>query len=101
MDNIANEKSVKNKRKKERFDRKEEIRDLKLLLDTDFGRRFVWRVLEKCKTFGSIMSGNSWTYYNSGQQDIGHFILAEIMEANEEAFIKMMLENKQGDSINE
>ena len=81
-------------RKALQLQRAEEIRDLRKVLDTTFGRKVLWRLLEECKTFSTVMTGNSWTHYNAGKQDLGHFLMSEIVEADEEYLFKMMKENK-------
>jgi hypothetical protein len=35
-------------------------------------------------------------HHNSGKQDVGHFIMADITQADDMAFIKMMREAKEG-----
>ena len=75
----------------------EMLNDLKIVLDTKEGRRIFWMMLARCKTFGSIMETNARVYYNAGQQDIGHFLLAQITKADDNLFLQMMRESKQGE----
>ena len=81
-------------KKQQEFERNEELRDMKKVLSTVEGRRVLWRFLVQCRTFSSIMTGNSMTYYNSGQQDLGHYLMAEIGESDEDALFLMMKEIK-------
>lgn len=98
--NAASEKQVNAAGKFEKHDRDVELEDIKELMRLPAGRRFVWRVLERCNTFGSIWHASAAIHYNSGQQDIGHFIMSEIAEAGEDLLFKMMAENYNKGELN-
>ena len=95
VNNAADAGQVKEARKKERHARTQELMDIRALLDTPAGRRFLWRLISRCRVLESIWEGSARIHYNAGQQDIGHFIMGEITEADAGAFIMMMQENKQ------
>jgi hypothetical protein len=70
--------------------------DFKWLLDQPQFRRYLWRLMGHCHTFESVFDGHgSKMSYNSGMQDVGHFILAEIQVARPNVLILMMEEAKQ------
>lgn len=98
--NAADEEQVKEAGKRDRMRREAEIRDLKVVLSTKEGRRFMWRLLSHCKVFGSIWEPSAKIHYSSGMQDVGHFVMAEVIDAQEEAFVLMMKEAKQGEFNN-
>jgi len=76
--------------------REKELNDIRAMLSTKAGLRFIWRLLESCNTFNTIFEYESNKMaYNSGKQDIGHFIMAEIVEADEGLLFKMMKMNKE------
>ena len=91
--NAADQQQVRAAGQKERFRRKDELEDVQFLLSTLQGRRVLWRLLDYCGVFRSIYTQSSQIYYNSGQQDIGHFLMAEIAEADQAGFLKMMQEH--------
>lgn len=91
--NAADESQVEKAKKKEQFNRDHELNDIRSVLSTEEGKRFVWRLLSKCKTFGSVWESSAKIHYNSGQQDLGHFIMAEIIEADEQLLFSMMKKN--------
>jgi len=93
--NIADEAQVKEGASKSKRIRERELMDVKLILETDYGRRFIWRLLEKAKVFGSIWEQSARIHYNSGQQDFGHFVMSEVTESNPESLILMMKESKK------
>lgn len=94
VQNSADPKQVKNAKEKERFSREVELNDLVTVLNTAEGRRVLWRIMAHCGVFSSIFEQSSKIYYNSGAQDVGHFIMSEITEADQEFLFVMMKENQ-------
>lgn len=88
--NAADPDQVKKAKDKEKFNREDEILDLKEVLATHSGRRFIWRYLEKCGVFTSSFTGNSETFFKEGSRNIGLQLLADVQEANIESLIEMM-----------
>lgn len=96
--NAADFEQVKSAGKRENFDRKKELDDLRAILSIKEGRRFLWRLLTHCKVFESIWRQSAEIHYLSGKQDTGHFLMSEITEAGEELFFTMMREAKELDN---
>lgn len=88
--NVGDAKKVAEFDEKGKSEREREINDMILVLNTEEGRRLMWRILSHCKTFSSVWSPSAQIHYNSGMQDVGHFLMAEIVEASPEALIRMM-----------
>lgn len=99
--NIADKAEVAKTKRKVKDRRNQELNDIRTVLSTVSGRRLLWRMMEHTKTFGSIWEPSAKIHYNSGKQDVGHFIMAEIMEADPNLFMKMMKEKQKGDKNNE
>lgn len=95
--NAADAEQVAKGKSKEDARRFEELNDLRGILATPGGRRFMWRMLGKCRVFESIYHASALIHYNSGQQDIGHFVMAEIVDARADALLEMMQESKQAE----
>lgn len=93
--NAANEKEVAAAGKKQRDRRRREIDDVRAVLATAEGRRFLWRLLGHCGVSKSIFAPNSRIAYNSGMQDVGHFVQGEIVEARPEAYLQMINEHQE------
>ncbi len=87
--NAADAEQVKEAGVKEKFGRKQELNDVYNILAIPSGRRWVWRVLSDCGVFKSSFTGNSTTFFNEGRRDIGLRILADVMEANPDAYVQM------------
>jgi len=98
LDNAAEKKKVEEQKRRANEERRKELNDIKTVVSSVSGRRLLWRVMEKCNTFSSIWEPSAKIHYNSGQQDIGHFILAEITNADENLLFKMMKESKEGEN---
>lgn len=60
------------------------------LLETPAGRLVLWDLLDHCSVFRSIFETSARISYNSGKQDVGHYVQAKIVEANPAALIEMM-----------
>lgn len=98
MSTINDKKQVKTAEQLEEIKRRQQLNDIRTLLSSASGRRFVWRLLEKCNTFASVYSQNpSDMSYLSGQQDLGHFIMSEVVTADEHLMFKLMKEQKKGE----
>ena len=70
-----------------------ELKDYALVMETESGRNVMWGILEFCKTFNSVMTGNSMTYYRAGQQDIGHMLMDKLIQACPELYTTMVAEH--------
>ncbi len=75
-------------RERERLERN----DLATAMSTKIGRRVLWRMLTKCRVFESIYETNARIHFNAGQQDIGHWLMAEMMDADQQAWLAMQAE---------
>lgn len=95
--NAADENQVKAAKAKDKYRRNRELEDVRVLLTLPEGRRFLWRCLGKAKVFESIWVSSAQIHYNSGMQDFGHFLMAEIVASDPDAFLAMMKENKEPD----
>lgn len=75
--------------------RKEELEDLARTLALPQGRKVLYRILERCRVFESIWDPGAKIHYNAGQQDVGHWLMLEIGEAEPKSIGLMMQEAYQ------
>lgn len=76
--------------------RRDEMADLRALMDTQEGRRTVWRFLERTAVFGSAFNPNAMTQSHTiGWQDAGKWWMAEIESACPEKFAVMQNEARR------
>jgi len=78
-----------------------EAADFKWIVSNKRGRRFVWSLLEKAGVFRSSFTGNSATFFNEGQRNIGLAVLAMVHEHAPDAYTLMLSEHKENDRSNE
>lgn len=96
VDNAADPKQVKNAQKKEKKKELEESEDLRFVMKDQRGRRVIWRILSECGAYHSVFSTNSLvTHYNSGKQDLGHWLMAEATSVDENLYFSMFKENSE------
>lgn len=93
VSNAASKKQVTEAVKKEKRSQNTEMNDLRVVLQTSEGRRVLNRILDKCGAFRSIWVSSAAIHYNSGQQDIGHWLMENIGAASPEGLQKIVLEN--------
>lgn len=88
--NASDPQQVKRAKETEAERRQRELAELSDVLSTLSGRRVLWRLLGKCGVFESIMETSARIYYNAGKQDLGHYLLGEIAQADPNAYPLMM-----------
>ena len=93
--NAADETQVKNAEIKVKLNEDQKHNDLKWILATEQGRRFVWRLLETTGIFKSSFTGSSETYFLEGQRNVGLKLLADVMECEPQAYLKMYIDSKK------
>ena len=94
--NTADEGQVKEAEAKVKRGRERELADLLFILSTVQGRRLIWRYLSRCGIFKtSFVEDSNRTAYNEGERMIGLNLLADVMEADPDSYLKMMKEAKE------
>ena len=78
----------------EQRERQECLNDVIAVMDTAFGRRYVWRLLEEARVFASSYAGQSnQTFFREGQRNMGLYIFNEVLDASPELFLLMQKEH--------
>lgn len=94
--NASDSEQVKGARLKEKHKNEREDLDIREVLSTLPGRRFVWRYLSRCGVFKSSYShSGSEVYFNEGRRDIGLSLLGDIMRASPQSYLQMIKENEE------
>lgn len=94
--NAADPKQVRNATRKEKDLRTRELDDMRAVLRTVEGRRFIWRLMG----WSGFLQNPShqrgdMTHQNIGRGDAGRFLLSEILEADENAYMAMQSEARR------
>jgi len=94
--NASDEQAVAQAQAKEKRQRSKEIADVDKLLNEDWGRRIVWRILETSgMRRSSFQQGsNSNTFFNEGMRNVGLWLLSEAEEADEKNVLLPMMETE-------
>jgi hypothetical protein len=68
-----------------------DVEDLKEILKSPAGRRYIWRMFGRCHTFRCpfVPKDSNATHVNIGAQDIGFSILEDIQRAGTEFYSQM------------
>ena len=66
--------------------------DLLWVMSSPEGRRFVWRILEGAGLYRLSYTGNSETFFNEGQRNIGLKLLSELQKVSPDEYVKMTQE---------
>lgn len=78
---------------KARFLQERRVSDLKKILSSEEGRRWIYGLLEKCYVFRSVMTGNSYTFFNEGMRQVGLMIMDEISHVGPDTYSNMHQES--------
>ena len=73
-------------------ERDQEIEDIKALMSTELGRRFMARLTAATGFYQDLFTGNSTTFYNLGRRSIGVLLIAEITVHCPEQYPRMLEE---------
>lgn len=73
--------------------RKQEIEDLRSVVSTPSGRRFLKRLLDRTAIYRSTFTGNSNSYFIEGERNIGLFLVAELSAVGRDTYPKLLLED--------
>lgn len=93
--NAADEESVRTRKRKDEQIRDRELHDMRSVMETIEGRRFVWRLLSQAGVFRTSFTGNSTTFFNEGMRNIGLIVMADVQEACADKYLVMMNESKK------
>ena len=93
--NAADPEQVKKAAKKEERERFEELNDLRVVMNSREGRRFLFRLINRICHYDTNDFNNSGsiTYHSLGERNIGRVVKSDAIEASYEAFQLMEREN--------
>lgn len=95
--NASSERQTKRAKNKENLGRKNIDSAFRKVLATDEGMTVLWHILEHCSSFSSIWHPSAAIHYNSGRQDVGHWLMAEMSSADKRAIIRILERNAQAE----
>lgn len=101
VDNVSDAKQIKTAKTHQKFNDKRAAMDIQAIMELDFGRRFIWKLIADNGIYHDIYSqDHSWMSYEQGRKVTATMLNAQIENANLDLFRKMQDENKpkEGDS---
>ena len=80
--NTTDTKQIKEAGRKEKEARRQELDDVKSLMQTKAGRRFIFRLINNICHYDTISAQNSGslTYMCEGERNVGRIVKAEVFE---------------------
>lgn len=93
--NAADEAEIKTAKDRETLRRQRDEEDMRFLLGTAQGRRFIYRKICECGVFVANTQTNSQVYVREGQRFVGLAMFEEIMAIDPDVFALMMKEAKE------
>lgn len=94
MEYSAEEKEIAFKEQQNAEEHAEAIEDLRKILNEDWGRRYLWRLLSFCRVMDRSMDRDSLVMaFREGQRDIGMRLMRDIDEAEIIAYNTMRMEH--------
>lgn len=81
--------------------RKRDEEDLRSILKTVYGKRFITRLLSKCHIWEQpwVQDSPDATAFNCGQINVGNQLLKEVLEVRPEAYLEMTKTVKEEDDV--
>jgi hypothetical protein len=96
LKNAADEQQVKEATRLGRRTREKELDDVRAVLDTGAGLRFVWRILNEAGVFMTSFTGEApSTFFNEGRREMGLRVLADLIDAKPDAYLQMIQMTKK------
>lgn len=93
--NAADPDQVKKATEKTESRQDRELNDVREVMNTVRGRRFMWKYLAFCGIYKTSYAGEHEIFYNEGMRNVGLKLLADVNEASPEAYLQMLRENKE------
>lgn len=90
---MTEERQEQERREKEKLERKQQLNDIRRIIQTPEGMRFFRRLLESGKMFTSSFTGNSTTYLNEGRRSIALEFWADIVESSPDYMMALLVPN--------
>lgn len=92
--NAANESEVRSAEQRDKLAQEQADNDLRAILNSPQGRRFIWRLMEKTGLHKTSFTGSSQTFFLEGQRNIGLLLLSDVMRVDPDSYTAMFKESK-------
>lgn len=83
---------IETKATENKSERDQELNDLRSILETEYGKRFLMRLIDRANLFQPTYGGGSQISdfaFMEGRREFGLYLLGEITQANSDAWLDM------------
>lgn len=96
-EDLGNPEHVQERNREVKIKRREEFEDLKVVLSTGPGRRWLWNHISALGPFRTPFGLDPhMSYFNGGRQNVALELIAEITQASPNLYALMQKENQDG-----
>jgi hypothetical protein len=96
-EDLGNPEHVQERNREVKLRRREEFEDLKVVLSTGPGRRWMWNFISGLGPFRTPFGVDPhMSYFNGGRQNVALALIAEINAASPQTYALMQKENADG-----
>lgn len=88
--NAADHKQVKKAKRTQKEARKQEIADLRYIMETPQGQRFLMRMLSKCRVNQSVWHPSAAIHKNAGIQEVGQNLYKDMLTADVDLAVSLV-----------
>ena len=79
--------------KRQQLRRENELNDLRLICETEHGRRFIWRLIEQAGVWRTTYTGEALSAaFAEGKRNTGLKVFSDVMEACPDQYLAMAKE---------
>ena len=79
--------------KRQQLRRENELNDLRLICETEHGRRFIWRLIEQAGAWRTTYTGEALSAaFAEGKRNTGLKVFSDVMEACPDQYLAMAKE---------
>ncbi|MGE4194713.1 MAG: hypothetical protein AB7E51_15105 [Pseudodesulfovibrio sp.] len=94
MSHVKTKEEANAEAQRREVERLKELSDIRMVMSSLEGRRFVWRFLAECRVFLSTYSPEALeSYYRQGRRSVGLLFYNDVLEACPEQFWQAQREN--------
>ncbi len=97
LDIRAQERIAREKAERQQTSSLNERDDWRWMLSDARGRRIVRRLLDTCGVYRTSFTGNSHTFFNEGQRNVGLVVIDKVHRHAPEQYTVMMQESTEND----
>lgn len=97
--NAGNSREIRDAKRIRRYRVEQEIADLRAVLATAAGRRFIFARIQKCNVMGQIWDPSRRFDFNEGRRDVGIELMRDLAAIDPHAYIQMLADDYRAQQL--